>query len=74
MIGSYFRGHQIDKKRIQLYLLLISGFMSGGAIGSFLYKNYGFSALKFPSLLAICLAIIYWLYLFHLYRLKRENR
>lgn len=73
MIGGYFRGHQVDKKRIKLYLLLICGFMSGGIIGSLLYKHYGFSALKFPSMLAICLAVIYWLYLFHLYQLKRES-
>lgn len=74
MIGAYFRGHQVDKKRVKLYLLLISGFMFGTALGSVLYKSYGFSALKFPSLFAIALAVIYWLYLFHLYQLKREKR
>lgn len=73
MIGSYFRGHPLDRKRLNLYLLLIIGFMSGGIIGSLTYNRYQFTALLLPSLLAICLAIIYWLYLYTLFKAKKRT-
>lgn len=72
MIGSYFRGHALDRKRLNLYLLLIIGFMFGGVWGSLTYNIYQFSALLFPSLFAICLAIIYWLYLYKLFKEKKR--
>jgi len=73
MIGSHFRGYPLDKKRLNLYLLLIIGFMFGGVIGSLTYNSYQFSALLFPSLFSICLAIIYWLYLYTLFRAKKRS-
>jgi len=73
MIGSYFRGHPLDRKRVNLYLLLIMGFMFGGVIGSLAYNSYQFTALLFPSLFAICLAIIYWLYLYTLFKAKKRS-
>ncbi len=73
MIGSYFRGHQVDSKRLKLYLLLIFGFMFGSAIGSIIYKIYGFTALIFPSLFSISLAIIYWVYLYKRHKAKKES-
>lgn len=73
MIGNYFRSKQIDSKRLLLYLLLISGFMFGGVVGSLLYQQYAFTALIFPSLFSIFLAVIYWIYLYKRNNQKKES-
>jgi uncharacterized membrane protein YoaK (UPF0700 family) len=62
MMGSYFRGLQVDRRRVKLYLLLILGFIAGAASGGFAYGRFAFTALAFPATLALALSLSYWLY------------
>ena len=59
MIGAWFRGDGFDKRKGVLFLLLISGFISGGAIGSVLFQQYEFMALIIPATICLLLALVY---------------
>ena len=59
MIGAWFRGGGFDKRKGVLFLLLISGFISGGAIGSVLFQQYEFMALIIPATICFLLALVY---------------
>lgn len=65
MIGARIRGIPFDRRRALLYLHLIVGFIVGGAAGAWGFKAYGYGAFWIPSLLALLLAIGYWIY-YHL--------
>jgi uncharacterized membrane protein YoaK (UPF0700 family) len=62
MLGMKMRGHALDRRRIALYCIIISGFIGGGAMGALLYVELAFVALAVPSSMAIILALTYWLY------------
>ena len=63
MIGLRFRGHLADKRKIILYVTLISGFICGGVVGAVLFNSFSFMAILLPSFLSACIAIGYWFYL-----------
>ncbi len=62
MIGNCLRGIPLNGRRLLLFLLLISGFICGGVIGTLLFRLLHFSALIAPATLAALLAVIYWGY------------
>ena len=62
MIGNRLRGTPLNGRRLLLFILLISGFICGGVIGTLLFRFLHFSALIAPATLATMLAIIYWRY------------
>ncbi len=62
MLGNRLRGIPINDRRLLLFILLISGFICGGIIGTLLFRLLHFSALLVPAALATLLAIIYWGY------------
>lgn len=62
MLGHRLRGHPVDRRRAVLYLLLITGFVLGGALGAFGFHRLGFPALVFPAAGAACLAAANWAY------------
>ena len=62
MFGAALRGEEFDKRKAILFLLIITGFTSGGAIGASLYNNYHFMALAAPALICFMLALFYSLY------------
>lgn len=59
MLGTRFRGHSFHTRQAILYMLLITGFVSGGSIGAVLFERVQFRALLFPASGAMVLAIIY---------------
>jgi uncharacterized membrane protein YoaK (UPF0700 family) len=63
-LGHALRGLPVDTRRIRLCLLVISGFLSGGVAGAFLYRLAGFEALVFPASLTAIASIAYGLYRF----------
>jgi len=63
MIGLRFRGQVADKRKITLYVILISGFIFGGVIGALLFKYVSFKAILLPAMMSACIALGYWLYL-----------
>jgi uncharacterized membrane protein YoaK (UPF0700 family) len=71
MLGSSFQGKSLDKRKVFLFLVIIIGFISGGGLGAWLFQWIGFYALGVPSLLCVCLAMLYRLYNVHLTRDER---
>jgi len=62
MLGAALRGEKFDKRKAILFLLIITGFISGGTFGASLYNKYHFMALAAPALICFALAAFYPLY------------
>lgn len=62
MFGSAFRGKPLDKRKTWLFLVIVTGFISGGSFGTLVFDLYRFKALAIPALLCFLLAIVYRVY------------
>ena len=62
MLGETLKGQVLDKRKAKLFLFIIIGFILGGTLGAFLYKQYHFMALLFPASLCLFVASLYRLY------------
>jgi uncharacterized membrane protein YoaK (UPF0700 family) len=62
ILGLKLRGIPIDKRRVVLYLTLITGFVTGGIIGAIGFDRWHFSAMLIPAALSAFLALSYWIY------------
>lgn len=65
MMGASLRGERGNKRQAILYVLLIAGFLLGGAVGAVLFGRAGFLALLFPAVGVLALAGMYWVFLRH---------
>jgi uncharacterized membrane protein YoaK (UPF0700 family) len=61
-LGHALRGLPVDRRRIRLCALIISGFRIGGIAGAAMYRVLGYDALWIPSGMTIASASTYWLY------------
>lgn len=59
MLGHRLRGHALDVRKASLLLLLIGGFIAGGAVGTAAFRELGFGALLLPAAAALLLALVY---------------
>ncbi|GAB3103350.1 DUF1275 domain-containing protein [Aestuariicella hydrocarbonica] len=62
MMGEAMRGRSFDKRKAILFLLIISGFITGATVGTFAFDLYQFNALLAPGVICIMLAGIYRFY------------
>ena len=62
MLGSWLKGGGFDRRKAVLFLLIITGFICGGALGALLFKQFQFYALIVPAGICLTLAISYRLY------------
>ncbi|SMF24211.1 Uncharacterized membrane protein YoaK, UPF0700 family [Alteromonadaceae bacterium Bs31] len=62
MFGSILRGKSFDKRKAILFTLIITGFIVGGIIGTFLFGLYYFKALLAPGFICLILAACYRVY------------
>jgi uncharacterized membrane protein YoaK (UPF0700 family) len=62
MLGAKLRGEFFDKRRALLFVLIILGFVFGGALGAYLFSLWQFFALGLPAGICLLLAICYRLY------------
>ncbi|MEX1666475.1 YoaK family protein [Zhongshania arctica] len=62
MLGEKFRGGSFDKRKALLFLIIITGFISGGAFGAYIFSMLGFNALFIPAGICIALALSYSAY------------
>ncbi|WP_158769370.1 YoaK family protein [Paraglaciecola sp. L1A13] len=69
MLGARLRHEAFDNRKAILFLLLISGFISGGVFGAYLFAHLGFNALLAPAFLCFVLALFY-----RVYRNKMKRR
>lgn len=64
MLGNRLRGQPLDRRKALLFLLLISGFVLGGSVGTAGFHHWQFRALLLPAAAALLLACVYWIYRF----------
>jgi uncharacterized membrane protein YoaK (UPF0700 family) len=62
MVGAKLRGGTFDNRKATLFLLIILGFISGGAFGAYLFAKLKFMALAFPASACLVLALWYHVY------------
>ncbi|HEY9033753.1 MAG TPA: YoaK family protein [Pseudomonadales bacterium] len=62
MLGAMLRGEALDRRKLLLFVLIISGFVAGGSIGALLYPLYQFMTLALPAAICVLLALGYRLY------------
>lgn len=59
MIGAKLRGQPFDRRKATLFILIIIGFISGGALGAYFYALAMFNALIIPATICLLLAAAY---------------
>ena len=62
LLGHATGGLPLDKRRMRLYLLIISAFLLGGIVGACCYRRMEYSTLFIPSGLAALTSITYAVY------------
>jgi uncharacterized membrane protein YoaK (UPF0700 family) len=61
-IGHTLRGLAVDKRRLRLCLIIISGFLGGGIAGAAIYQTLGYATLYLPAACTGVAAIGYTVY------------
>jgi len=59
MLGEAFRGRAFDRRKATLFLIIVSGFIAGGAAGAWLFARFSFSSLGVPAVICFVLAASY---------------
>jgi uncharacterized membrane protein YoaK (UPF0700 family) len=62
MLGAKLRGVSFDRRKATLFLLIITGFISGGTLGAYLFSILRFNALFIPAAICLLLALSYAIY------------
>ena len=62
MLGARLRGERVDKRKLFLFLLIITGFIAGGTIGAYFFAMWQFNALVIPAATCLLLALSYSIY------------
>ncbi len=65
-VGHVLRGLPVDWQRLQLYVLILSGFFGGGVAGMAMANRFGFYAFFLPATLMVGMAIVYTLLLHYI--------
>lgn len=63
-LGHALRRMPVDGRRMQLSIVVITGFLAGGIAGASLYREVGARALLFPAALTLGVAFAYTAYRF----------
>lgn len=70
-VGHVLRGLPVDWQRLQLYVLILSGFFGGGVAGMAMANRFGFYAFFLPATLMVGMAVVYTLLLQYI-RVRRS--
>lgn len=62
MLGAKVRGEPCDRRKLYLFLLIITGFITGGTLGAYLFSLFIFEALYIPAIICLLLAFSYSIY------------
>ncbi|MCZ2722310.1 YoaK family protein [Marinomonas sp. 15G1-11] len=63
MLGSKLRGVPFDNRKALLFMLIITGFICGGAFGAYFFSLFQFQALFIPAAICFLLAFSYSMYI-----------
>lgn len=69
-LGYRVRGLWVDRRRVILHLAILSGFLVGGLLASWLYPHLKLNAFLIPALLSALLSVIYWVIYFRHQRIE----
>jgi uncharacterized membrane protein YoaK (UPF0700 family) len=61
-IGHSIRGLPMDRRRVRLYLLIISAFLCGGVVGAGAFRSFSYATLFIPAGLTGLTSLTYGLY------------
>ncbi len=61
-LGHYMRGLAIERRRLGLCLVVITGFFIGGIVGAYGFKLWHYSVLYLPAAIATAMAVFYGYY------------
>ena len=61
-LGHALRGLPIDRQRLKLCWLIISGFLCGGIVGTIIFRAMSYAALLIPAVLTAGASLAYWSY------------
>ncbi|MGB8356859.1 MAG: YoaK family protein, partial [Chthoniobacteraceae bacterium] len=61
-LGHAIRGIPVDARRLRLCIIVISGFLCGGIVGTLAFHRLGYSALFIPGAITAITAFAYGLY------------
>jgi uncharacterized membrane protein YoaK (UPF0700 family) len=70
--GHLLRGQEVEWRRLQLYGVLLTGFLSGAYLGAIGYSELGYNTLLFPASLAGCTGLGYAIFK-HIERQKHRR-
>ncbi|AXY60087.1 MULTISPECIES: YoaK family protein [Acinetobacter] len=70
-MGYRLRGLKVENRRIILHLLILSGFLTGGLIASFIYPLLKLNSFLIPAALSLAMSMVYWILYFHYRQLHR---
>ncbi|WP_409419540.1 YoaK family protein [Marinomonas sp. RS-M-Aa-14] len=59
MLGEALQGKPLDRRKACLFIIIVLGFICGGALGSWLFLALSFWALSIPALVCFVLAVLY---------------
>ena len=59
MLGAKCRGEPIDGRKLQLFLVIIGGFIAGGTGGALAFSDYEQLALVLPAAVCLLMALAY---------------
>lgn len=62
MIGAKLRGEVFDRRKALLFILIITGFILGGVLGTYYFNIYRFEALFIPASICLIVALSYSIY------------
>lgn len=72
-LGYRARGLYVDPRRITLHVLIVAGFLIGGAVGVLVHAFLGRHAFLAPCAVIIVLMFTYWIYYWRVSRHLRED-
>ncbi|OTG80305.1 YoaK family protein [Acinetobacter sp. ANC 4648] len=59
-IGHLLKGLPVEKRRIMLHVLILTGFILGGIIATLVYPYLQLNAFLLPAILSFTLCVVYW--------------
>lgn len=62
MLGEFFRGQKVDRRKAELFCIIIVGFIIGATLGALVFKTYHYFALLLPAVICFVIAMVYRLY------------
>lgn len=63
-LGSRVRGLVVERRRVVLHLLILSGFLIGGLCASWMYPYLKLNSFLVPTALSLILSVVYWIIYF----------